>query len=145
MPSPSVSAVERFLPRTGLVAEIWSEPALDLVHGHPLPCRIVVDLVLAEPADGEVAREWMREVDAADRRGRRHGVGLRQRGAGGGFRPEQVEELPLLGVVRAGRIAECGPDAAEALRDELLPGQLLARLVPFAAHELVQVLGECLG
>src|SRR5438093_13748434 len=64
----SASAVERFLPRTGLVAQIRPEPALDLLQRHPLARGVVLDLVSPEPADREVARERMGEVDPAHRR-----------------------------------------------------------------------------
>jgi hypothetical protein len=39
----------------GLVSEVRGEPALDLFDGDPLPSRVVLDLVLAEAPDGEVA------------------------------------------------------------------------------------------
>src|SRR3954454_22686850 len=145
MPAASASAVERFLPRTGLVAAIRAEPALGLLERHALSGRIVLDLVAREPTHGEVPSERVREVDAADSRGLRHRVRLGQGGAGRPLGAEQVEELALLGVVRASRIAECGPDAAEALRRELLTREVLLGLVPLAPHALVQILRERLG
>src|SRR5438045_9259278 len=86
----------------------------------------------------------MGEVDAAHARGRRHRIGLREREAGF-LRAEQREELRLLAVVRAGGVPERGPDAAEALRDQLFGRERWARLVPGTARGLVQVLGERLG
>ena len=48
-------------------------------------------------------------------------------------------------MVGAGRIAEGGPDPAEALGDQLLVRQRLVGRVPLAARPLVQPLGERLG
>ena len=86
----------------------------------------------------------MREVDAADARGRRHRERLGEREPGV-LRAEEREQLRLLAVVGAGRIAERGPDPAEALREQLLRRELRAGLVPRAARGLVEVLGERLG
>src|SRR3954463_344507 len=123
--------------RSGLVPEIRPQPTLDLVERHVLARRVVLDLVAADAADREIARLRMREVDAADARARHHRERLGERdpdllGA------EQVEELALLGVVGAGRIAERRADAAELLGTQLLRRQLLAALVPLAARALVQ-------
>src|SRR5205823_10310702 len=54
-------------------------------------------------------------------------------------------QLRLLAVVRAGGIAERGPDAAEALGDQLVVRDPRACLVPGAARELVHVLREGFG
>src|SRR5258708_32248480 len=86
----------------------------------------------------------MPEVDAADARRRDHRATLRERDADV-LGTEQVEELPLLTVVRAGGIPEGRPDAAEALRDQLLGRERAALLVPLPPRDLVQGLGGRLG
>ena len=86
----------------------------------------------------------MREVDPADRGSRHHRVALGQLEPDLA-RAEQLEELPLLAVVRAGRVAEGGPDAAEPLGEQLLAAELLVGRVPLAPRPLVQPLGERLG
>ena len=60
-----------------LVGEVRAQPALGLVERDALPGGVVLDLVAPDPADREVARLRVREVDAADarRRGRREGLG----------------------------------------------------------------------
>ena len=105
---------------------------------------VVLDLVAPDAPDGEVAHLRMPEVDAADARGRNHRAALRERHADV-LGAEQVEELPLLAVVRAGGVPEGGPDAAKALRDQLFGRELAALLVPLLPRDLVQVLGERLG
>src|SRR3954468_5264827 len=109
-----------------LVAEIRPQAALRLFDGDALPCRVVLDLVAAEPPDREVARLGMREVDAAHARSRRHRVGLGQREPGL-LCAEEPEQLRLLAVVRAGGIPERGADPAEPLGDQLLARKLRAR------------------
>src|SRR5688572_13335580 len=88
----------------------------------------------------------MGEVVAADGRGRQHGKALGQRNAGAFLRPQQVEEQPLLGVIRAGGVARSRPDSLVALLDETL---VVERFVWSVAPELptnplMQQLGECL-
>ena len=83
----------------------------------------------------------MTQVDAAHARSGEHRARLGEReprvlGA------QQLEELDLLAVIGAGGIPERRPDAAEALGDELVLRSLIARLVPPAPRNLVQVLGE---
>ena len=60
---------------------------------------------------------------------------------------EQLEQRPLLGVVRAGRVARGGPDALVALGDQVRVGErLVGRVAPeLAADALVEPLGEGLG
>ena len=94
--------------------EIRSQPALDLGDGLCLPRRVVLELVGPDPADGEVPRRRMTQIDPADGRGRRHREALGELDPEPA-RAEELEELPLLAVVRTGRIAERGPDAAEPL------------------------------
>src|SRR5439155_26227566 len=98
-----------------LVPQVRAEPPLRLLHARAPAGRVVLDLVPAHPADGEVARLRMGEIDAADRGNRGHRERLRQ------LEPdelgvEELEELALLRMVRTGRIPEGRPDAADALR-----------------------------
>ena len=62
-------------------------------------------------------------------------------------RVEQLEQRPLLGVVRAGRIAGRRADAAVRFRDQrLFVERFVRRVAPeLAPHALVQQLGERLG
>src|SRR6202008_475161 len=83
----------------------------------------------------------VREVDTADRRGRRHREALGQIEPGGAG-AEQVEELRLLAVVGTGRVAERRPNAWVALAQEGLPVEVLVGRVPLAAGASVEPLGE---
>src|SRR5690242_19320628 len=141
----SASAGGDFLPRKGHIAEVRPEPALGLVDRDALAGGVVLHLVEPEPADGEVARERVSEVDAAHCGCRGHCERLGQRDTGRLLGAEQGEELALLGVVGAGGVAERRADAAELLRSELLARELLLRLVPRTPNDLVQVFGERLG
>ena len=61
-------------------------------------------------------------------------------------RAEELEQLELLAVIGAGRIAVGRPDAAELLGDEILGRQLLLLAVaPVLARLRVEVLRERLG
>ena len=60
-------------------------------------------------------------------------------------RAQQIEQLALLAVVGTGRIAERGPDAAVALRHELLVRQRCVPRIPTRPRLLVEMLGERLG
>src|SRR5215213_2695983 len=125
----------------GLVGEVRSEPALHLRQRPRLPRGVRCDLVAPDPADREVARLGVMEVEPGDRGGGRDGERLRQREAVL-LRAEQLEQLPLLRVVGARGVAEGRPDAAVALGDQLLIRAAAALLVPRTATLLVQVLGE---
>src|SRR5579862_264049 len=126
------------------LGEVLPQPAFDLGHGLALAGRVVLELVGADPADGEVARLRVREVETAHGRCGRHRERLGQVDPDR-LRAQQAEELPLLAVVGARRIAERRPDAAEALRDELGRRELLVRRVPLAAHARMQPFGERLS
>ena len=89
----------------------------------PLRCGVVLELVAPDPPEAEVGRLRMPEVVAADRGARQHRERLGQADAGPRLGVEQLEERPLLGVVRAGRVAGRRPDALVALGDEVLVGQ----------------------
>src|SRR5712692_2520138 len=112
--SPGSGLQRRHLLR--LVGQIRSEPALRLGERDALAVGVVGNLVARDAADGEVARFRVVEIESADARARdrREGLGQLHPGAVGG---EQLEELRLLAVVRAGGVAEGRPDAAVALRD----------------------------
>src|SRR5947208_2540999 len=87
-----------FLAAGGFVGEVGRQPALDLFDRTPLAAGITGDLVVPDSADGEVPRLRMREIEAADARGRDHRgmVGQGEAGRGG---VEQVEQLELLTVI----------------------------------------------
>ena len=122
----------------------WPEPVLDLGDVQAAAGRVVLDLVAADPADGEVPRGGVGEQQAAHARRRRHRVGLGQPDAAL-VGAEQVEQLPLEAVVGTGRIAQRRPDAAEPLGVQLLDGRVGVRLVPGRAGLEVEVFGERLG
>ena len=103
-----------------------------------------LDLIGCDAPEREIAGGRVREVNAADAGGREHRVRLSELDPDCAC-SEQVEELRLLGVVRARGIAESRANAPEALRDQILLRQRLARLVPLAAGVLVQVFRERLG
>src|SRR3954449_1542339 len=131
----------------GAVAEVGREPLLRLVHRPALAPRVVLDLVTPEAPEHEVPRPRMREVQPAHRGTRPHGHALGEFDAGGRL---DVEELPdglLLGVLGAGRVARCRPDAVVLLGDQPVTVEVLVRGVApeLLAHPLVQPLGERLG
>src|SRR5581483_1805262 len=72
-----------------------AEPALRLGERNLLPLGVVGELVAADPADREVPRLRVREVEPADGGGRKHRVCIRQLDPGA-LRLEQREELRLL-------------------------------------------------
>src|SRR5581483_5805578 len=121
--------------------QVRAQPALDLADRLALAGGVVLELVVADPADGEVPGPRVGEVDAA------HGGGGGHREALGQLDPEparieQVEELRLLAVVRAGRVPERRPDAAVALGDERARVEALVRRIPLAPRAFVEPLGE---
>src|SRR5437867_1781816 len=106
--------------------EVLAQPILRLLDAQPLAAGVVLDLVAPQTPDREVARLRVRQVDPANGGSRGHRECLRQLEPDL-LRSEEVEQLPLLGVIGAGGISERGPDPAEALGDELLARQLLLR------------------
>src|ERR1700694_2236497 len=108
-----------FLLRLFFVAQDWAEPAFCFCDRHVLAAGVVLDLVAADLPDHEVARLRVGEVEAGHGGGRRHGSGLGEVHADR-TRAEQIEQLVLLRVVRARRIAEGRADAAVLLADQLL-------------------------
>src|SRR4051812_4363709 len=131
----------------GAVAEVGREPLLRLVHRPALAPRVVLDLVTPEAPEHEVPRPRMREIQPAHRGTRPHGHALGELDPGGRL---DVEELPdglLLGVLGAGRVARCRPDAVVLLGDQPVTVEVLVRGVApeLLAHPLVQPLGERLG
>src|SRR5690606_32422278 len=112
-----------------LVGQRRGQPPLDLLDGHPLPPRVVIDLVAAERADVEVRRLGVGEVEAADGGRRRHREVLGEGGARVGLGVEEAEERDLLGVIGLGRVAGGRADAAVALADEVVVREVLLRRV----------------
>src|SRR4029077_15042522 len=92
---------------------------------YALAVRVVVELVAPDPSEAEIRRLRVPEVVAADRRARPHRERLGQADPGPRCGVQELEERPLLGVVRAGRIAGRRPDALVALSDEVVVGQAL--------------------
>src|SRR5262245_40064185 len=89
----------------------------------------------------------MREIPAADGRGRIHRERLSEANACRLLRMEQLPQFRLLGVIRARRITWRGTNAAILLADELLIRQRLARRIApkLATHAFVEVLGTGFG
>src|SRR4051812_36853138 len=86
----------------------------------------------------------MLQVDAAHaRRWQRREV-LRQLHADR-IGAEQLEQPRLLRVIRAGWVAEGGPDAAVPLADQVFVAAPLLLVAPVEARTLVQLLRERLG
>src|SRR5215831_13283205 len=85
----------------------------------------------------------MSDVPATHRGGRIHGVRVGQSYAGVALRIEQLPQLRLLAVIRAGGVAWRRADAAVFLAYQLLVGEgLVCRVTPqLAPHALVEVLG----
>ena len=130
----------------GRVIQPRAEPALGLGEGQAFALRVVGDLILAEFADGKVARLRVRKIEAAHTAAGPHRVALGELDAGLRFRVEQLPERALFRVVRARRVAGCGADAAVLFVDEIVGGEVLSFAVaPFVADALVQALGERLG
>src|SRR5579885_2681151 len=123
------------------LGQVRAQPALDLLDRSLLARGVVLELVAPDPADGEVACLRVGEVEAADRRGRGHRVALGQVDPEPP-RPQEVEQLALLAVVGAGRVAERRADAPEPLRDQVLAGEALLRRVPLPPGARLQPLRE---
>src|SRR5204862_7995806 len=121
--------------------EIRPQPALRLGDRHALPRRVVLDLVASDAADGEVAGLRVAEVEPADARSGQRGERLGQLQPGP-CRDEEREQLRLLAVVGAGRIAERRPDAAIVLSEQVVAREALARRVPLPAGALVDPFRE---
>src|SRR4051794_14447450 len=91
---------------------------------------VVLELVLRDLADGEIARVRMCEVEPCNGSGRQHRVVLGDRHAGVA-RAERVEKSGLDRMVGARRIARGGADAAILLAHECRWVELLvARVTP---------------
>src|SRR5690606_32767953 len=101
------------------IAEVRPEPTLNLRDTHALSLRIFLNLIASNPADIEIARFGMREIDPAHARGRTHREALGEFHSDR-FGVENVEELPFFGVVGARRIAERRTNPSVALFDEIV-------------------------
>lgn len=128
------------------ISKVRSQPAFGLFDRHSFSLRVAFDLIASDAIDREVPSLWMREVQAADRRGRPHREAFGQCDAGVLLGLQQVEQSSLLGVIRAGRISEGRANAAILFVDQVGSRQILAAAVtPFGADSLVQTFGERLG
>src|SRR5688572_26158235 len=77
----------------GLVIEVGGEPPLHRPVVLALAVPVVLDLVALDPPHREVARVGMGEVEAADRRRRVHGEGLRKSDAGAFLRLQESKSV----------------------------------------------------
>src|SRR4051795_11139541 len=107
-----------------LVAEVGGEPPLRLRHRPALALRVVLDLVVAEPAYHEVLRLRVGEVPTADRGAGPHRHRLRELDPRVLVHVEELPEGDLLGVLGTCRVARSGADAGVLLGDELLAAQV---------------------
>src|SRR4249919_184464 len=105
-----------------VVRQVRAQPSLRLADALPAAARVVLQLVLRDPAHVEVPGLGMCEVEAGHRRGGGHGERVRQVDADL-TRCQQIEQLTLLTVVGTRRVAERRPDAAVLLGDQLLVRQ----------------------
>ena len=112
----------------------------------PRALREVVELIVADAADGEVLRIRMREIETGDGGRRQHGEVLGQRHADR-VRAQQREQRRLHRMVRTRRIARRGADAAILLANQRrVVERFVARERPkLAPHLGVQPLGERFG
>src|SRR3954452_21919122 len=99
----------------GAVAQVRREPSLRLGDRPALAAGVVLDLVAGDPAQVEVPRLRVGEVQPADRGPRPHGHALGELDAGVGLDVEQLPDRLLLGVLRARRVARRRPDAGVLL------------------------------
>src|SRR5262245_40528205 len=103
-----------------LVIQIWLQPSLYFSHFHFISPRVIFDLISPDLAEGEIFRFRVREIQAADRTGRRHRERFSQMNARVLFGLQQIEERSFLGVIWLRRIAGSGPDAAITFFDQIL-------------------------
>src|SRR5215472_14508848 len=82
-----------------VVGEVRPQPLFGVGDVHATPTSVVLDLVAADAADGEVAGLGVREQEAADAGGGRHRVRAGQAHAEV-LRSEQPEQFPLQAVIR---------------------------------------------
>ena len=104
-------------------------------------------LIAFDFANSEVRGPGIPEEIAADRGSREHGEALGQLDSSPLGGAEELEQGPLLGMVRAGRVARRRADALVLLADDRgIVEVLIWRVTPeLAAHPFVQPLGERLG
>src|SRR6188472_3325786 len=124
---------QRMLAPCRLVSQVRRQPPFELLQPASLTAGIAGDLVVADAPDREVPSQGMREIQAADARGREHRrvLGQRQSGLRGA---EQIEQLELLAVIRAGGVAESWTDTAMRFRDHLVRRPELRVDAPLAAR-----------
>src|SRR5919198_1649906 len=123
-----------------LIREIRREPALDGLGGLALALRVARDLVLADAADGEIARMAAREIQAAHAGGWRHRRVLGEIDAGRA-RVQQLEQLEFLAVIRTRRIPDRRADAAVLLRNDVRRRRRGLVDPPLAARAPMQIGG----
>src|SRR5882672_8183112 len=120
-----------------LVGKRRGKPALHFFDRLTFATSVVGDLIQTEPADGEVFRLRVREVQAADASGRRHRRVLGERESNGA-RVEEVEQLELLAVIGTRRIPEPRADRPVTFRYDVVGGQRLVK-APVFPRSRVQV------
>src|SRR6185437_1651614 len=129
-----------------IVIEVGGEPALDFAEFHAFAAVIVLGLIAADFADGEVARLWMRKIDAANRSGRIHSEIFSEANADVFFGVEQIEELALFGVVGRGWITRRRTNAAIFFANQIVAREIfVAAEAPGVARAFVREFRESFG
>src|SRR5687767_4157590 len=82
------------------ITQDWSEPSLHFVERQVFPLVIVDHLIATDFANGEILRARVREIESRYSARRPHRKTLRQRGPRRILGTKQIENRPLLGVVR---------------------------------------------
>src|SRR4051794_24008079 len=135
----------RYRRRRRIVRQVWPEPALGLVNRDPFATGVRLQLIATDPADIEVLRRRMREIEAADGGGWKHGAAVGQ-GQPRAARIEEIEQLEFLAVIRTRGIPVGRTDAAILLRDQVVVRQaLLVAIAPILTSLRVEVFRERLG
>ena len=119
---------------------------LGLAERDSLSAREVFDLIASDFTDREVARLWVREVEAAHRGGGVHREIFGEADRRGIFDVEQAPERRLLAVVGTSRVAGSRADAAIPLVQEVVErGTLVAAVTPLDTRPHVKAFGERLN
>ena len=110
-----------------VVIEDWGEPALGVGNRPALAAGIVLDLVALDPADAEIARLRVAEIEPANGGRRPHRKALGEIHANPPPAVEEGEQSFLLAMVGLRRIAGRRPDAARLPLKETSCGSFWTR------------------
>src|SRR4029079_787787 len=131
-------------PRKPLI-QVGPEPALRLLDRHAAASCIILELIAPDFRDSEILAVAVAEIEARNRRGRKHREILGERNFARAF-AEHLEERRLKAVIRARWVTGRGADPVIFLPSQLFVRQMLLRIAPQAlAHLGVEDLGEALG